>query len=139
MAKTKAVKAEVLSRLDKIFSGSKAIAFVNFHKLTVKRAQELRRKLRENGTGYFVAKKTLIRKALEGKNASGTLPPLEGEIGVAYLESSEDITAPAREGFGFQKKFENAVRPSYPVPPDAVCAVHQLGEFADTASRDRTE
>ena len=109
MAKTKAVKAEVLSRLDKIFSGSKAIAFVNFHKLTVKRAQELRRKLRENGTGYFVAKKTLIRKALEGKNASGTLPPLEGEIGVAYLESSEDITAPAREVFGFEKKFEKAV------------------------------
>lgn len=109
MAKTKAVKAEVLSRLDKIFSSSKSIAFVNFHKLTVKNAQELRRKLREGGAGYFVAKKTLIRKALEGKKAEGALPPLEGEIGVAYLESSADITAPAREVFGFEKKFEKAV------------------------------
>jgi len=103
MAKTKHMKAEVLSRLDKIFSGSASIAFVNFHKLTVKNAQELRRKLRESKSGYFVAKKTLIRKALESTETKGTLPPLEGEIGVAYLESSDDITAPAREVFGFEK------------------------------------
>lgn len=110
MAKTKAQKGDVLSKLQKIFVESKSIAFVNFHKLTVKNAEELRRKLREGQTGYFVAKKTLIRKALLGIKTEGTVPALEGEIGVAYLESKgEDLTAPAREVFGFEKKFEKAI------------------------------
>ena len=112
MAKTKEMKGAALSKLQTIFSNSKSIAFVNFHKLTVKRAEELRRKLRESGAGYFVAKKTLIRKALDGGNAKGEMPALNGEIGVAYLESKgadADLTAPAREIYGFEKKLEKAV------------------------------
>jgi len=109
MAITKQKKGEILARLQKIFADSKSIAFVNFHKLTVKHAEEMRKKLREGGAGYFVAKKTLIRKALEGTGRAGELPSLDGEIAVAYLEKSDDITAPAREIFGFEKKFEKAV------------------------------
>ncbi|KKU77121.1 MAG: 50S ribosomal protein L10 [Parcubacteria group bacterium GW2011_GWA2_47_64] len=70
----------------------------------------LRRKLREAGVGYFVAKKTLIRKSLEGGKVEGTLPSLEGEVAVAYLEAGDDITAPAREIFGLEKKLEKATR-----------------------------
>jgi large subunit ribosomal protein L10 len=110
MAKTRQMKADVLSKLEKIFSSSKSIAFVNFHELTVKHAEELRKTLRGNGTGYFVAKKTLIRKALESVNAKGELPALDGEVAVAYIESGSDVTAPAREVFGFEKKFEKAVQ-----------------------------
>lgn len=110
MAKTKAQKSEVLSKLQKIFTDSKSVAFVTFHKLTVKHAQELRRKLREVGTGYFVAKKTLIRKSLEVQKPAGQLPDLQGEVAVAYLEKGNDMTAPAREVFGLGKKLEKAVR-----------------------------
>ena len=110
MAITKQKKSEIISKLKGIFTTSPAVAFVQFHKLTVANAQALRRKLREAGTGYFVAKKTLIRKSLEGGQTAGTLPALDGEVAVAYLEQGDDITAPAREVFAFEKKLEKAVR-----------------------------
>ncbi len=110
MAISKQKKTEIVGKLKDIFTKSSAIAFVQFNKLTVKNAQELRRKLRGAGTGYFVAKKTLIRKSLEGGKIAGELPSLDGEVAVAYLEKGDDITAPAREIFGFEKKFEKAVK-----------------------------
>jgi len=110
VAISKQKKTEIVGKLKDIFTKSSAIAFVQFNKLTVKNAQELRRKLRGAGTGYFVAKKTLIRKSLEGGKIAGELPSLDGEVAVAYLEKGDDITAPAREIFGFEKKFEKAVK-----------------------------
>lgn len=109
MAITKQKKTEIIEKLKGIFGQSPAVAFVQFNKLTVKNAQELRRKLREAGAGYFVAKKTLIRKSLEGGRTAGELPALNGEIAVAYVERGDDVTAPAREIFGFEKKLEKAV------------------------------
>ena len=94
---TKQKKTEIIEKLKKIFSESPSVAFVQFHKLTVANAQTLRRKLREAGNGYFVAKKTLIRKSLEDGFVKGELPSLDGEVAVAYLEKGADVTAPARE------------------------------------------
>lgn len=99
-----------MEKLRSIFVKSSAVAFVQFSKLTVANAQALRRKLREEGAGYYVAKKTLIRKSLEGGSVKGEIPNLDGEIAIAYLEVGDDITAPAREIFGFEKKLEKAVR-----------------------------
>lgn len=110
MAITKQKKTEIVEKLKDIFAQSPAVAFVQFHKLTVANAQALRRKLREAGTGYYVAKKTLIRKSLEDGKTAGELPALEGEVAVAYLEEGDDVTAPAREIFGFGKKLEKAVQ-----------------------------
>ncbi len=110
MAITKQKKNEIVAVLKDIFAKSSSVAFVQFNKLTVANAQVLRRKLREAGTGYYVAKKTLIRKSLEGGTVAGELPPLEGEVAVAYLESGDDVTAPAREVFSFEKKLEKAVK-----------------------------
>jgi large subunit ribosomal protein L10 len=110
MAITKQKKTEIISKLKDIFAKSSSVAFVQFNKLTVKNAQELRRKLRGAGTGYFVAKKTLIRKSLEVHKLAGQIPDLQGEVAVAYLEDGDDITAPAREIFGFEKKLEKAVK-----------------------------
>ena len=110
MAITKQKKSEIISKLKGIFTASPAVAFVRFNRLTVANANALRRKLREAGTGYFVAKKTLIRKSLEGGQTAGTLPNLDGEVAVAYLEQGDDITAPAREIFAFEKKLEKAVQ-----------------------------
>lgn len=101
MAISKDKKKNILEKLEKIFSDAKSIAFVNFHGLSVFKATELRKVLRENAVGYFVAKKTLIKKSLNGKKVEGELPELEGEIGVAW---SEDLTAPAREVNSFAKK-----------------------------------
>lgn len=110
MAITKQKKTEIVEKLKNIFTTSPAVAFVRFNKLTVANAIALRRKLREAGAGYYVAKKTLIRKSLEGGKQTGALPALEGEVAVAYLEKGNDVTAPAREIFGFEKKLEKAVK-----------------------------
>ncbi len=121
MAITKGKKSEIVAKLKDIFAKSPAVAFVRFNRLTVANAVLLRRKLRETGTGYYVAKKTLIRKSLEGEKVSGELPALEGEIAVAYLEKparpdelgrfggGDDVTAPAREVFSFGKQLEKAL------------------------------
>jgi large subunit ribosomal protein L10 len=109
MAITKQKKTEIIEKLKGIFAKSPSVAFVRFSKLTVAGAQTLRRKLREAGVGYFVAKKTLIRKSLEGGGVGGEIPALEGEVAIAYLEQGNDVTAPAREVFGLEKKLEKAV------------------------------
>jgi large subunit ribosomal protein L10 len=98
-------KKEVLEKL-KTVGSAKAMAFVNFHGLTVANVTEFRRGLKAAGVSYFVAKKTLAKKALNEAGIGGTIPNLPGELGIAY---GEDATAPAREVYSFQKKFENKV------------------------------
>jgi len=98
-------KKEILEKLKHV-GASKALAFVNFHGLTVANATELRRKLKESGVSYLVAKKSLAKKALGEAGISGAVPELAGELGIAY---GDDVVAPAREIFSFQKKFENRV------------------------------
>lgn len=107
---TRQKKSEIIAKLKKIFLESPLVAFVQFHKLTVPNAENLRRKLRSAGSGYFVAKKTLIRKSLDGAGVKGGLPALEGEVALAYLAGGDDLIAPAREIFGLERKLEKAVR-----------------------------
>ncbi len=107
MAITKDKKGVILDRLQKVFSEAKSVAFVNFHGLNVFGATNLRKHLRSNNVGYFVAKKTLIKKALEGKGLSGSIPELEGEVGVAW---SADLTAPSREVYSFGKTLEQGLK-----------------------------
>lgn len=110
MAITKAKKKEIVEKLTNIFSKAPSAAFVKFGKLTVAQANTLRRALKEKGVGYYVAKKTLIRRALENKKFAGEIPLLDGEVAVAYLTDAKgDTLAPAREVSVFTKKFEKAV------------------------------
>ncbi len=85
---------------------AKSLVFVNFHGLKVSDATTMRRALKKDGVGYFVAKKTLTEKALEGKKYTGTMPALVGEFGLAY---STDLIAPARGVYEFQRKFKDQV------------------------------
>lgn len=106
MAITKQKKSEILEKLKTIVKEAGALAFVNFHGLTVADIMEVRRGLRKADVGYFVAKKTLMKKALQEGSFQGTLPELSGEIGLAW---SKDSVAPAREIFTFEKKFEKKI------------------------------
>lgn len=106
MALTKAKKAEVIDSVKKILDKAKTIVFVNFHKLTVSETTQIRKMLRENEVGYYVAKKTLIKRALAEKSYAGELPALDGEVAIVY---AEDQIAPAREIFNFQKKFDKRI------------------------------
>lgn len=107
MARTKAQKKEIIEKLDKIMSGAKSLVFVNMHGLKVADSSTMRKALRKESVGFFVAKKTLTSIALANKKYSGTAPALIGEFGMAY---GEDLVAPARGVFEFQKKFKDQVK-----------------------------
>ena len=102
MAITKQKKAEIVEKVTDITKRAKTLVFANFKGLTVAEQNEMRKTLRTQGVGYTVAKKSLLRRGLEGASYEGTLPVLEGEIALAY---GEDELAPAREIGVFVKKF----------------------------------
>ncbi len=105
MALTKDKKKDILEKLSGI-TGKDSAVFVNFNKLAVDDATNMRQKLREEGVGYFVARKTLIGRAFGEANIEGEMPVLEGEAAIAF---SDDLTAPAREIYAFHKEFDGAV------------------------------
>lgn len=103
MARTKQQKQEILSKLNTIMDGAQSLVFVSFNGLTVAEATEMRKALKKDNVNFFVAKKTLIAKALEAHKYTGTQPALLGELGLAY---GVDLVAPARGVYEFQKKFK---------------------------------
>lgn len=103
MAITKAKKQDILAKLEAVRDSSESIVFVHYKGLTVANTTAMRKDLREKGVGYFVAKKTLMKKAF-GDTFSGEMPNLEGEIAVAY---STDAIAPAQNIKEFTGKFKD--------------------------------
>ncbi|HEY4478571.1 MAG TPA: 50S ribosomal protein L10, partial [Candidatus Paceibacterota bacterium] len=107
---TKTQKKEIIDKVGDIIKDSKTIVFVNFHGLKVDDTVLVRRKLRSDGIGFFVAKKTLTEKAISNgqnsKKISGDMPELAGELGLVY---GKDLIAPAREIFSFQTKLKNSI------------------------------
>ena len=99
MAISKEKKQAIVSSFSDIVTGAESVVFVQFNKLTVLSSNALRRKLRASDVGYKVGKKTLLKRVLETQGYTGELPPLEGEIAVAY---SADPLAAAREVYDFQ-------------------------------------
>lgn len=103
MAVTKAKKVEVLSKLETIKNDADSIVFVHFNGLPVKDSTDMRAKLRNEGVGFMVAKKTLMKRAFDGA-FEGEMPELEGEIAVAY---STDAIAPAQNIKEFAGKYKD--------------------------------
>ena len=102
MAKTKAEKAVIIDKLENAFKTGASSVFVHFNKMLVADESAMRRALRADGVIYLVAKKTLIRRALDKLGHKSDELPLEGEVAVAY--GGEDSTAAARLVHGFGKK-----------------------------------
>lgn len=105
MAKTKAQKTAILERLTGAFKSGMPAVFVHFRGVNVADESAMRRSLKSEGISYFVAKKTLIGKALTDAAVAGTQPSLEGEVAVAYATEGNDETLPARALHAFSKQF----------------------------------
>ncbi len=103
MAITKEKKQTILARLEEVKDTSESIVFVRFNGMAVNDSTAMRAKLRELGVGYFVAKKTLMKRTF-GETFEGTMPELEGEIAVAY---SADAIAPAQNIKEFSAKYKD--------------------------------
>ncbi|MBU6321020.1 50S ribosomal protein L10 [Patescibacteria group bacterium] len=109
MAIRKEKKSEILAKLEGALKEATAAVFVGFDKLTVADASSMRRELKSEGIRYYVAKKTLIRRALAGQNYGGAAPELPGEVAVAWTAGA-DTTAPARLLHEYGKKLKGAVK-----------------------------
>ncbi len=105
MAITKDKKKSILEKLDGI-KNSESIVFVNFKGLPVSETTAMRRDLSKSDVAYYVAKKTLVKKAFAEAGIDGDMPNLEGELAVVY---GNDATGPAREIFAFQKKYDGKI------------------------------
>lgn len=107
MAKTKAQKGVIIDRLEDAFKSGASSVFVHFTKVTVAEESSMRRALRADGVSYFVAKKTLMRRALQKLGHAHEGLPLEGEVAVAY-GGGGDATVAARLVHEFGKKLVDA-------------------------------
>jgi large subunit ribosomal protein L10 len=103
MAITKEKKKEIIAGLEKTIAKSKSVVFVNFNKLLVKDASIIRRSLKSENVGYVVAKKSLFKRVLKSADIKGDVPALGGELAVVF---GEDLIAPARSIYDFQKKLD---------------------------------
>lgn len=108
MAITKDKKREIVAKLADALGEATASVFVSFSKLAVADASTMRRELRKEGVRYFVAKKTLLRRALTACGYMGEIPELPGEIALAWT-TGEDTTLPARSLYSFGKRLKGAV------------------------------
>lgn len=106
MAITREKKKQILETIKDVLNKSESAVFVNFHGVNVAEISQMRRALRGEKIGYTVAKKSLIGLALDSQKIEGERPEFEGELAIAY---AEDLLAPAREIYNFQKKFEGKV------------------------------
>ena len=104
---TKVQKKELIDSIAKALKGSKSVVFANFHHLIVADDMAMRKALRKEGIGYMVVRKTLAKIALKEAGIEGTMPEFVGELAIVY---GEDLTAPAREFFTFQKKYKDNVK-----------------------------
>lgn len=93
-------KKELVLGLEKALKGANSVVFVKFDKLVVAKVNNLRRKLQKENVGYMVAKKTLLKRALDSQKIEGGMPEIPGQIAIAY---GEDLLSPSREIFNFSK------------------------------------
>ncbi len=104
MAITKAKKQDIVGKIEEALKDAVSVVFVRFNKISVADTSAMRKALKGEGVGYYVAKKTLLKRVLEKMGYTGELPNLEGEVALAW--SNEDATAAARGVHEHGKKLE---------------------------------
>ncbi|PIP73506.1 MAG: 50S ribosomal protein L10 [Candidatus Lloydbacteria bacterium CG22_combo_CG10-13_8_21_14_all_47_15] len=107
MAVSKDKKKEIYSEVADAVKASPSVAFVNFHGLPVAETTAMRKALHKKGISYKVAKKTIVKRVLADSGVSGVEPAFEGELALVY---GDDLIAPAREVYAFQKTYKDAIR-----------------------------
>jgi len=105
MAKTKEQKEAIIERVRRSISAPSTV-FVHFNGLPVTDESAARGRMKDEGISYFVAKKTLINRALTEGSVSGDVPVLDGEVAIAHnTEGNDDPTATARFVHILSKEF----------------------------------
>ncbi len=133
MAISKEKKVGIVKKVEDIIKAGQSLVFVNFHGLTVSAVNELRRTLESKGMGYYVAKKTLIKRAFDGSSVTGEMPALDGEVAIAW---GEDALAPIKEVYDFHKKNTETLKIIGGVFGGAFAPAEQMLTLAKSPSRE---
>lgn len=108
MPKSKIQKGEIMRNLTERIKKSKSIVFAGFNALGVKDNEALRAKLREEHGEYYVAKKTLLERALKEQGIENLdTKSLVGKLAVIF--SYEDEVSPAKAIDAFRKDKEEKI------------------------------
>ncbi|OGO41510.1 MAG: 50S ribosomal protein L10 [Chloroflexi bacterium RBG_16_57_9] len=94
MAISKEKKAELVSELTELFKKSQAVILTEYRGLSVADIQKLRNQLRQQNTGFRVAKNTLTRIALQQTGLPVPDKLLKGPTALAFL--FEDLAGPTK-------------------------------------------
>jgi len=93
MPVTKAKKEQIIQELKEKFESSAVSILTDYRGLNVAEATRLRRKLREAGCEFKVAKNTLTSLVARRLNMEEISPYLEGQVAIAF---GKDPVAPAK-------------------------------------------
>lgn len=108
MPKSKIQKGEIMRDLTERIKKSKSIVFAGFNALGVKDNEVLRLQLRAENGEYYVAKKTLLGRALKEQGIDNLdTKSLDGKLAVIF--SYEDEVAPAKVVDAFRKDKEDKI------------------------------
>ena len=92
-------KKTVVAKLKEKFVATKGAVLVDYRGLTVAQDTKLRRKFREAGVDYFVAKNTMIRLAAEQAGIQGLESFLEGPSAIALSVTDPVVAAKVMSDF----------------------------------------
>ena len=107
MAISRQQKEEILEKLVKKFADSKSIVFAENKGLSVSEITDLRNKLRESGSEYKIAKKTLLKRALVENKLDVDEDSFKGPIGAIF--AFEDELSSIQVAYKFAKGNKNLV------------------------------
>ena len=126
-------KAAKVSELKDLMTGSKGVILVDYCGLTVAEDTDLRRKMREAGVTYMVAKNTFVRIAAKEAGIEGLDSFLEHNTALAF--SAEDPVAPAKILSEFAKDHK-ALEIKAGILDGAVIGLDEVKALADLPSRE---
>jgi len=106
MPKTRSQKELIIKELAEKLAKYKSVVFADYKGLTVSESSEIRKLCKAQKAEYFVAKKTLIKKALEvAKLKDIEIKGLQGNV--ALIIGFEDEVAPAKLVATYGKEHQN--------------------------------
>lgn len=108
MPKTRSQKKTILKDLNDKIDQSKAIYFAKFNAFGVKDNEDLRKELKKEKGEYLVAKKTLLKLALEN-NKIEIVNPRDFDGQVATIFGYEDQVMPAKVIDKFKEKVKDKI------------------------------
>lgn len=104
MSLSRQKKEQLIQELHAKAERAKLTVFVNFRGLGVDEINKLRKSLRMQGIDFKMAKKTLLKRVLDGLGISGEMPGLEGELAAAF--SYEESPEAAKIVGDFSKEYK---------------------------------